>query len=73
MQEAPSGGQTDLFAPEIDRQVVSSRFATAFQRLDNILEEIPEEWLEGIADADGEIERIKVVLGKYQTDEFWEQ
>lgn len=65
-------GQTDLFAPEIDRQVVSSRFATAFQRLDDILEEIPEEWLENIADADGEIERIKVVLGKYQSDEFWE-
>lgn len=65
-------GQTDMFVPEIDRQNLYSRFATAFQGLDDILEDIPEEWLEGIADADGEIERIKVVLGKYQTDEFWE-
>ena len=65
-------GQTDLFTSEIDRQNLSSRFGTAFQRLSDILEDIPEEWLEGLEDADGEIERIKVVLGKYKTDEFWE-
>jgi len=65
-------GQTDLFVDVIDRRKYQARFADAMTDFDEIVGAIPLEWLEGLKDADGEINRIRVLLNDFVNDNFWE-
>ncbi|MBU3017987.1 hypothetical protein KO519_09840 [Paraglaciecola agarilytica] len=65
-------GQTDLFQPMIEKPIYENKFARALDELDAIIASIPNEWLEEIPDALGEIERIRVVLDAFKHDDFWE-
>lgn len=64
-------GQTDLFEPMVERPKYEKKFTQALNGLDAIIATIPEEWLNEIPDALGEIERIRVVLGAFKHDDFW--
>jgi len=64
-------GQTDLFEPQIVREKYQKKFAKALESLDAIIDSVPEEWLKEMPNALGEIERIRVVLGAYNHDDFW--
>jgi hypothetical protein len=64
-------GQTDLFEPIFERQKYEEKFIKALDGLDAIIATIPDEWLDGIPNALGEINRIRVVLGAFKHDDFW--
>lgn len=54
----------------IDPDTYRERLDCAYNHLDIIIGELPEEWLDGIDT--GELDRIKLVLERYQNEEFWE-
>ena len=64
-------GQTDMFEPMFEKQMYVDKFTKALDGLDAIIATIPDEWLQEIPDALGEIDRIRVVLGAYNHDDFW--
>lgn len=64
-------GQTDLFVPEINKDYYTEKFQMAFNDIDEIINGVPEEWLNEIPNVIGEIERIKVVLAAFKQDDFW--
>lgn len=64
-------GQTDLFELDINRDYYTDKFHTALTDLHEIIAAIPEEWLQKLPNAVGEIERIKVVLTAFKHDDFW--
>ena len=65
-------GQTDLFTDVIDRAHYQARFEGAMTDFDAIINSIPHEWLDGLKDADGEMNRIRVLLNDFVNDNFWE-
>lgn len=55
----------------IDQQSYEALLQTCFDKLDSILEAIPEDWLENCAD-DSIVEEIRVTLGRFKEPDFWE-
>lgn len=55
-----------------DKGDYKNRMSHAISFWDEIINEIPIEWLELIPDSDGFFARLKVVLEKFKNDEFWE-
>jgi hypothetical protein len=64
-------GQTDMFEPMFEKQMYLDKFTKALASLDDIIATIPDEWLQEIPDALGEIDRVRLVLGAYNHDDFW--
>jgi hypothetical protein len=50
-----------LFEPHIDKEKYQKKFVQALEGLAAIIDSVPEEWLNEIPDALGEIERSRVV------------
>ena len=64
-------GQTDLFEPLLERGYYEAKFTQVFNELDDIIATIPNEWINEMPDALGEIERIGLVLGAFKHEDFW--
>lgn len=65
-------GQTDLFTDVIDKAHYQAKFEEAMLDFDAVINIIPQEWLDGLKDADGEIDRIRVLLNDFGNENFWE-
>jgi len=48
------------------------KLENAFQSFEQVLTEIPADWLEHIPSSDDFLAQIKVLLQSYQSDNFWE-
>ncbi len=62
------GENHDMFA----KDEYTAKIATAFKSFDQIIQDIPEDWLEHISSSDDFLAQIKVLLQSYQSDSFWE-
>lgn len=64
-------GQADLFEDLINREKYELRLSEAFDGLEGILSNIPEEWIEELQDGTGELDRLRLILSNFSNDEFW--
>lgn len=53
-------------------QNYEERMKTAMTKWDDLVADIPDDWKEGVADFDGFMEQIKLILSEYQNKQFWE-
>ena len=53
-------------------QNYEQRIKTAMTKWDDLVTVIPDDWKEGLADFDGFMEQIKLILNEYQNKQFWE-
>ncbi|MER2491221.1 HipA family kinase [Catenovulum sediminis] len=66
---------SDYWPAQIDYDVLQNyeqRMADAFANWQQIVEQIPEDWREGVADYHGIIERMTLRLNEYLNQKFWE-
>ena len=56
----------------IDKAHYQAKFEEAMLDFDAVINIIPREWLDGLKDADGEIDRIRVLLNDFVNENFWE-
>lgn len=64
--------QIDLFEQLIDRQVYEEKLEVAYSELEEIISSIPSEWLDALEDSAGELERLRLILGEFKDNKFWE-
>lgn len=65
-------GQRDLFEKLIDRSHYEKRLSQTMAQLDDIVSTILDDWLEEFDDPSGEIERLRLILEKFSSDNSWE-
>ncbi|MBP59443.1 MULTISPECIES: HipA family kinase [Idiomarina] len=64
--------QIDLFEQLIDRKVYEEKLEAAYSGLEEIISSIPSEWLDALEDSTGELERLRLILGEFRDNKFWE-
>ncbi len=62
------GENQDIFV----KDKYATKIATAFQLFNQIIQDIPKDWLEHIPSSNDFVAQIKVLLQSYQSDNFWE-